>query len=50
MSEDTASSLPNPAGNFAHVDQLQRHGKIQCEKIGNDLVGGGGGGGTPLAM
>ena len=37
-SEDAALSLPNPAGNFAHLeafDQLQRHGKIQCEKIGN---------------
>ena len=35
MSEGGALSLPNPAGNFAHLDafdQLQRHGKIQCEK------------------
>ena len=41
MSEDAALSLANPAGNFAHVDafdQLQRHGKIQCEKIGNYLL------------
>ena len=41
MSEDGALSLPNPGGNFAHLevlDQLQRHGKKQFEKFGNDCI------------